>query len=484
MAAAPSAGRACAMRRAICWAKERAAPPISASIPDLVWNSILTACREALSQAGLQESDLGRIHAGMGAAGAGQTSAVERLLARAHPFASFEIDTDAHTAWLGAFNGGDGAILIVGTGSCGYGGVSGQCHYVGGWGYEISDEGSGAAIGRELLRRCIWAHDGRIPATPLSDAVLAEFKNDLEILVDWVGKARPSDYGRYAPLVLDYAERRDPLAHRDRRERRRRTGADRHPPARSRRSGHLPLRRPRRAPAPLAAAAGPAHHRALRMADALDGAILLARTAMCSGGQHEPALREALALLRSTRANPTPLYLQLQQSIEEAVRKGALKADEALPGERDLAKQLGISRVTVRKAITGLVKKGVLVQRWGSGTFIAPQMRLEQPLSRLSSFTDDMSARGLQSSAVMLEPLDRPGLDERADGAWPLARRSGEPRQPPAPGRRHPHGDRARRHPVTRSCPTRPSSSNRSTPCCTSRASCRAAPCSGCMRCS
>ncbi|WP_134500058.1 GntR family transcriptional regulator [Microvirga pakistanensis] len=101
-------------------------------------------------------------------------------------------------------------------------------------------------------------------------------------------------------------------------------------------------------------------------------------------------------------SNPTPLYLQLQQSIEEAVRKGSLKADDALPGERDLARQLGISRVTVRKAITGLVKKGVLVQRWGSGTFIAPQMRLEQPLSRLSSFTDDMSARGLQSSAILL----------------------------------------------------------------------------------
>jgi glucosamine kinase len=179
--------------------------------PELVWNSLLTACREALSQAGLQESDLSRVHAGMGAAGAGQTSAVERLLARSHPFESFEIDTDAHTAWLGAFNGGDGAILIVGTGSCGYGGVSGQCHYVGGWGYEVSDEGSGAAIGRELLRRCIWAHDGRAPSTALSDVVLAEFKNDLEILVDWVGRARPADYGRYAPLVLQHAEQRDPL---------------------------------------------------------------------------------------------------------------------------------------------------------------------------------------------------------------------------------------------------------------------------------
>ncbi|MBF9232692.1 BadF/BadG/BcrA/BcrD ATPase family protein [Microvirga alba] len=179
--------------------------------PDLVWNSILTACREALGQAGLQEADLKRIHAGMGAAGAGQTSAVERLLSRPHPFFSFAIDTDAHTAWLGAFGGRDGAILIVGTGSCGYGVVGGQRRYVGGWGYEISDEGSGAAIGREALRRIIWAYDGRIASTPLSRTLLAEFGNDPEILVDWVGKARPSDYARYAPIVLEHAEQRDPL---------------------------------------------------------------------------------------------------------------------------------------------------------------------------------------------------------------------------------------------------------------------------------
>jgi glucosamine kinase len=179
--------------------------------PDLVWNSILTACREAIGRAGLQEADLRRIKAGMGAAGAGQESAVDRLLSRSHPFASFSIDTDAHIAWLGAFGGGDGAILIVGTGSCGYGGVGGQRHYVGGWGYEISDEGSGAAIGREVLRRAIWAYDGRIPSTPLSNVILAEFGDDPEALVDWVGKARPSDYAGYAPLVLEHAVRRDPL---------------------------------------------------------------------------------------------------------------------------------------------------------------------------------------------------------------------------------------------------------------------------------
>ncbi|AWM85828.1 BadF/BadG/BcrA/BcrD ATPase family protein [Microvirga sp. 17 mud 1-3] len=179
--------------------------------PDLVWNAILTACRAALDQARLGEADLGRIHAGMGAAGAGQSSAVERLMARPHPFASFAIDTDAHTAWLGAFSGNDGAILIVGTGSCGYGVVGGERRYVGGWGYEISDEGSGAAIGREALRRTIWAYDGRIPQSALSQAILAEFDHSPEAIVDWVGKARPADYARYAPIALQHALQRDPL---------------------------------------------------------------------------------------------------------------------------------------------------------------------------------------------------------------------------------------------------------------------------------
>jgi GntR family transcriptional regulator len=112
------------------------------------------------------------------------------------------------------------------------------------------------------------------------------------------------------------------------------------------------------------------------------------------------------ALTRSgmvDESKPTPLYLQLQRAIRESVRAGTIKADEALPSERDLAKQLGISRVTVRKAIAGLVEDGLLVQRWGSGTFIASNMHVEQPLSRLSSFTDDMIARGLKPSAIFLQ---------------------------------------------------------------------------------
>jgi glucosamine kinase len=179
--------------------------------PEPVWDSILTACREAIAGAGLGETDFGRARVGLGLAGAAQRIAVGRLLAHPHPFEAFTIETDAHIAWLGAFGGRDGAIVIVGTGSCGYGVVGGRSTYVGGWGYEISDEGSGSTLGREVLRRAVWAYDGRIRSTALSDAVLAEFGGSPEAIVDYVGRARARDYARFAPLVMEHAMQRDPL---------------------------------------------------------------------------------------------------------------------------------------------------------------------------------------------------------------------------------------------------------------------------------
>jgi GntR family transcriptional regulator len=65
---------------------------------------------------------------------------------------------------------------------------------------------------------------------------------------------------------------------------------------------------------------------------------------------------------------------------------------------------LGISRVTVRKAFADLVAEGVLVQRQGSGTFVAPKApRIEAPLSRLTSFTEDMRSRGIETLSDWLE---------------------------------------------------------------------------------
>ncbi|MDQ2065272.1 GntR family transcriptional regulator [Xinfangfangia sp. CPCC 101601] len=90
-----------------------------------------------------------------------------------------------------------------------------------------------------------------------------------------------------------------------------------------------------------------------------------------------------------------PLYLQLQRRIAEAIASGRLSPGSSLPAERDMAAMTGLSRVTIRNAIQALVASGQLVQRRGSGTFVAQKVeRLEQALSLLTSFTEDMSRRG------------------------------------------------------------------------------------------
>jgi GntR family transcriptional regulator len=99
-----------------------------------------------------------------------------------------------------------------------------------------------------------------------------------------------------------------------------------------------------------------------------------------------------------------PLYLQLKRWIEDAVQRGAIGPGDALPSERDLARRVEMSRVTVRKAVQHLVREGLLVQRHGSGTYVAQHPnRVEQSLSRLTSFAEDMARRGMAVRSVWLD---------------------------------------------------------------------------------
>jgi len=96
-----------------------------------------------------------------------------------------------------------------------------------------------------------------------------------------------------------------------------------------------------------------------------------------------------------------PAYLRLRRLLRQRVESGAMGPGHALPSERELAQQLTLSRVTVRKAIAGLVEDGVLIQRRGAGTFVAE--RIVKPLSKITSFTEDLRARGLNPRSVFLE---------------------------------------------------------------------------------
>ena len=109
-----------------------------------------------------------------------------------------------------------------------------------------------------------------------------------------------------------------------------------------------------------------------------------------------------------------PLYLQLRRRIAEAVETGVLRPGQSLPSEREMAQLTGLSRVTVRRAVQALVQARALVRRRGSGTFVAPRIeRVEQALSLLTSFSEDMARRGKAVRSVWLaRGLQAPSPEE------------------------------------------------------------------------
>jgi len=176
------------------------------------FTAIQEATEQALSAAGLPSETLSQLHAGLGLAGLNMYSELENARAYPHPFAAVALASDAHIACLGAHSGQDGAILILGTGSCGCAILGEQSFTLGGWGFALSDQGSGAALGYAALRRALLAAEGIIPATALSQALMERFVNSPQQAVLWSDRATPRDYAALAPEIFEYAKQDDTLA--------------------------------------------------------------------------------------------------------------------------------------------------------------------------------------------------------------------------------------------------------------------------------
>jgi glucosamine kinase len=174
--------------------------------------AVMSAIEQCLDQAGLSKRDLSRVTACLALAGASEPTQLAFARRHSYPFAQTILVTDAQAACVGAHRGGDGGVVIVGTGTIGWGEVKGRQHRVGGWGLPISDEGSGAWIGCEALRRVLWAHDGRVAWTGLLDDLFNHFRGDPHAIVRWATRASPRDYGSFAPLVVSHASKQDTVA--------------------------------------------------------------------------------------------------------------------------------------------------------------------------------------------------------------------------------------------------------------------------------
>ena len=91
-------------------------------------------------------------------------------------------------------------------------------------------------------------------------------------------------------------------------------------------------------------------------------------------------------------ADHPPLYQRIANSLAAKIASGALKVGERLPSERQMAEDLGASRMTARQALKLLERRGLVETRTGRGAFVA-HPRIEQQLSTLSGFTEEMNSR-------------------------------------------------------------------------------------------
>jgi glucosamine kinase len=153
----------------------------------------------------------------VGAAGAGREPEREELrkAIRGENVASnVVVTTDIEIALAAAFADGPGIVVSAGTGSVAVGrDRTGKRHRIGGYGWQMGDEGSGYAIGRASLGAVSRAVDGRSPKTALSDRLLkATRSEDYDDLVRWAAGASPAEVAALAPHVLAVAAGGDTLA--------------------------------------------------------------------------------------------------------------------------------------------------------------------------------------------------------------------------------------------------------------------------------
>lgn len=175
--------------------------------------SIVESVRLALINAGLSSDYMSHLQVGAGLAGACVPAVNTRLKAWQHPFASFAVSSDLMTACYGAHAGGDGALLIVGTGSSAARMQNHKLKQFGGHGFVLGDKGSGAWFGRAAVASTLEALDGLIPLSDLHDMVLNKLSlNSSTALVQTMISASPSQFATLAPDIIELAQRHDASA--------------------------------------------------------------------------------------------------------------------------------------------------------------------------------------------------------------------------------------------------------------------------------
>ncbi len=170
------------------------------------WVAVQAAVAMAFEAAMLTPAPAARVAIGLGLSGVHNKQWAAQFVAANPGYAAIVLDTDAYTTLLGAHQGKPGAIIALGTGSCGEVlQADGTRREVGGWGFPAGDEASGAWIGLRAISHIEQVMDGRRPSSPFSRALIDHCGGDRDAVQVWLGQANQTRYAQLAPLVLAHS---------------------------------------------------------------------------------------------------------------------------------------------------------------------------------------------------------------------------------------------------------------------------------------
>ncbi len=186
-------------------ARASAGPSALGQGVDAAWRAIEAAARDAFAQAGYIPN-WSRCALGAGLSGVNHLPWRDAFIASNPGFARLAIDGDAHTALLAAHGGQPGIMVAAGTGSVAealY--PDGSRRQIGGWGFPVGDEGSGAWLGLRAMAHTQQVMDGRAQGGALARAVQAHCGSDHAAVQAWCAGAGQFAYAQLAPLVFTHA---------------------------------------------------------------------------------------------------------------------------------------------------------------------------------------------------------------------------------------------------------------------------------------
>ncbi len=102
------------------------------------------------------------------------------------------------------------------------------------------------------------------------------------------------------------------------------------------------------------------------------------------------------------KSSPIPIYHQLYEILKSGIEEGVFEAGSYLPSENTLARSYGVSRLTVRQALSELLQEGLIEKHRGRGTIVKEPKNVEN-LTELRGFTDEARISGQSSSSIVLE---------------------------------------------------------------------------------